>query len=82
MLPRHFRRIGQHLELGSKAKGNALKRNLERAGIAPRACKFEMLAIGPIFPEQEDMANRCVYLSTLGSPLPLLGKNEIVVRKV
>jgi hypothetical protein len=50
-----FRRIGQHLDSGMNAKGNALGRQLKRAGIDPENCTFEMTAIGPIFDEQEDM---------------------------
>jgi hypothetical protein len=55
-----FRRIGQHLEVGPKAKGNALGRSLARAGIDPTSCSFEMVAIGPIFPEQEKMEHHLV----------------------
>ncbi len=44
-----FSRIGQHLDCRPHAKGNALARNLRRAGIEPQACKMEMIAVGPIF---------------------------------
>lgn len=50
-----FRRIGQHLDSSLNAKGNALGRQLEAASIDPQACTFEMIAIGPIFEEQNDM---------------------------
>jgi hypothetical protein len=50
-----FKRIGQHLDPSPNAKGNALGKQLSRAGIDPLECKFEMLAIGPIFPEQDTM---------------------------
>ncbi len=50
-----FKRIGQHLDAGPNAKGNALARQLNRAGLTPEACTFEMVAVGPLFPEQEDM---------------------------
>ncbi len=50
-----FRRIGQHLDPNPNAKGNALGRQLRRADIDPLSCTFEMLAIGPIFPEQDKM---------------------------
>jgi hypothetical protein len=49
-----FWRISQHLDPGSKAKGNALTRNLLQVGIDPVLCQFEMTAIGPIFAEQAD----------------------------
>jgi hypothetical protein len=51
-----FRRIGQHLDSSLNAKGNALGRQLENAGIDPEACTFEMTAIGPIFNEQKTMS--------------------------
>ncbi len=49
-----FSRIGQHLDCRAHAKGNALTRNLRRAGIEPRASKMEMIAVGPIFPEERE----------------------------
>jgi hypothetical protein len=50
-----FARIGQHLDARPKAKGNALAKQLRRAGLPPERCTFEMVAVGPLFPEQEDM---------------------------
>jgi hypothetical protein len=50
-----FRRIGQHLDTRLNAKGNALGRQLKHAGINPEHCTFAMIAIGPIFEEQETM---------------------------
>ena len=47
-----FKRIGQHLEISPTAKGNALGRQLRKAGVSHEGCTFEMLAIGPIFQEQ------------------------------
>jgi len=50
-----FHRIGQHLDFRSSAKGNSLSRQLRALGIDPVLCSYEMLAIGPIFPEQKTM---------------------------
>jgi len=47
-----FNRIGQHLDLSEKAKANSMTRRLREKSIEPSDCKFEMFAIGPIFPEQ------------------------------
>lgn len=47
-----FKRMGQHLDPSPKAKGNALGRHLRSAGVSHEDCTFEMVAIGPIFPEQ------------------------------
>jgi hypothetical protein len=49
-----FRRIGQHLDLGTNAKANAMARQLRRAMLDPAECEFSMSAIGPLFPEQPD----------------------------
>lgn len=46
-----FKRIGQHLEMKANAKGNALGKQLPRAGVVCEDCVFEMTAIGPIHPE-------------------------------
>src|SRR3990172_10610261 len=50
-----FQRIGQHLNFRPDAKGNSLSKQLGALGIDPALCSFEMLLIGPIFPEQETM---------------------------
>lgn len=47
-----FKRIGQHLDPSPRAKGNALGKQLRRAGVKHEECTFEMVAVGPIFPEQ------------------------------
>jgi hypothetical protein len=47
-----FKRIGQHLDPGRSAKGNALLRQLRRAGVKHEECCFDMIAVGPIFSEQ------------------------------
>jgi hypothetical protein len=48
-----FNRIGQHLDFRAIAKGNALGKQLRRINVQPSQWTFEMLAIGPIFPEKE-----------------------------
>ena len=50
-----FARIGAHLDTRTKAKGNALGRRLREAKIEPTSCRFEMVAIGPLFREQHNM---------------------------
>lgn len=49
-----FKRIGQHLDPSPNAKGNALGKQLRRAGVRYEECTFEMVAIGPLYPEQAD----------------------------
>ena len=56
-----FRRIGQHLDARPNAKGNALATQLGKVGIDPINCAFEMMAFGPIFPEQDNMDDHKVF---------------------
>src|SRR6266852_3827687 len=49
-------RIGQHLDPSPKAKGNALGNQLRKAGVDYEECSFEMVAVGPIYPEQTTFA--------------------------
>ena len=51
-----FKRIGQHLDPSPKAKGNALGNQLRKAGVDYEECSFEMVAVGPIYPEQTTFA--------------------------
>lgn len=50
-----FQRIGAHLDARAKAKGNALARQLRKAGLQSHVCRYEMTAVGPLFPEQASM---------------------------
>jgi len=56
-----FKRIVQHLDPRPSAKANALGRHLKRLGLPIEDSTFEMVAVGPIFPEQEDMARHRVF---------------------
>lgn len=47
-----FSRISQHLDLRPTANANTLLRNIRSAGLDPIASEYELLAIGPLFPEQ------------------------------
>jgi hypothetical protein len=48
-----FSRIGQHLDFRENAKGNSLAKRLREKGVDPKMSKFRMLALGPLFEEQE-----------------------------
>lgn len=62
-----FKRIGQHLDAGPNAKGNSLARQLKRAGLSPVRCAFEMVAVGPLFPEQENMERHKILRDQAGA---------------
>lgn len=56
-----FRRIGQHLDFHDTAKANSLAKHLKAQKIIPSSCSFQMIALGPFFPEQKNLAahRRC-----------------------
>ena len=56
-----FNRIGQHLDPRDNAKGNAMLRQLRAVYADPFSCSFKMVAVGPIYPEQDDMPSHQVY---------------------
>lgn len=50
-----FSRLGQHLDVRSSAKANTLLRHVRAKNFDPLECEFELLAFGPLFPEQATM---------------------------
>ena len=62
-----FTRIGRHLDHRENAKGNSLAKQLVRVDATPSACSFQMVAIGPIFPEQETFAAHVPHRDTVGA---------------
>src|SRR3972149_5328752 len=45
-------RMGQHLSIQDSAAANMLIRHLRANGLDPCKCKYRLIAIGPLFPEQ------------------------------
>jgi hypothetical protein len=56
-----FRRAGQHLDLKGDAKGNSLKRAIDRLGWKADSCLYEQIALGPFFEEQSTMEAHIPY---------------------
>lgn len=50
-----FTRVGRHLDVRPHAKSNAMTRQIRRAGLDPTLCWFQMVALGPLYPEQKSM---------------------------
>jgi hypothetical protein len=50
-----FSRIGRHLDLRPVAKSNTLVRQLRAAGLDPSHCRFQLIAIGPLYSEEKSM---------------------------
>jgi hypothetical protein len=50
-----FSRLGQHLDIRTNAKANTLLRHVRAQGLDPLRCSFQLLAFGPLFPEQATM---------------------------
>ncbi len=47
-----FLRLSQHLDVRPKAAANMLLRHVRALKLDPLTCTYELLAFGPIFPEQ------------------------------
>ncbi len=62
-----FKRIGQHLDPKPNAKGNALGKQLLRRGVIYSDCSFEMVAVGPIFPEQTDFETHVPFRNQMAA---------------
>lgn len=56
-----FQRVGQHLDFSPNAKGNTIVKRLMEKSIDPLLCTFHMLAVGPLFPEQETFGEHVMY---------------------
>jgi hypothetical protein len=50
-----FSRLSQHLDIRPKATANMLLRHVRKQKFEPTRCSFEMVAFGPLFPEQPDL---------------------------
>lgn len=50
-----FARLGQHLDVRPSATANMLLRQVRKLGWDPIACEYELVAFGPIFPEQASL---------------------------
>ncbi|WP_339450154.1 hypothetical protein [Pseudomonas sp. EA_5y_Pfl2_R50] len=50
-----FSRLGQHLDVRPSATANMLLRQVRKLGWNPLECQFELVAFGPIFPEQNEL---------------------------
>lgn len=73
-----FARLGQHLDVRPSAKANTLLRQVRALGWDPLSCEFELVAFGPIFPEQADMESHRTkrdIIAPLESKLATLFKN-------
>jgi hypothetical protein len=62
-----FSRLGQHLDLRQNAAANMLLRNLRNAGFDPLLCSYRLVAVGPIFPEQDNLESHRIRRDWVGS---------------
>lgn len=61
-----FSRLGQHLDVRPKAAANMLLRHVRSQGLDPVACEYELVAFGPIFPEQEELLSHRAHRDRIG----------------
>lgn len=74
-----FSRLGQHLDVRPSATANMLLRQVRRIGWDPLKCQYELVAFGPIFPEQSDVElhrSKRDIIAPLETELALLFRNE------
>ena len=81
-----FSRLGQHLDVRPSASANMLLRQVRKLGWDPLACNYELVAFGPIFPEQADLVqhrSKRDIIAPLETELAWLFKDEgfIVIGK-
>jgi len=50
-----FNRLGQHLDIRESASANMLLRHMRLKKMEPTAARYTMIAVGPIYPEQQSM---------------------------
>ncbi|MBU1330797.1 MAG: hypothetical protein KJ884_04365 [Gammaproteobacteria bacterium] len=50
-----FSRLSQHLDVRPSATANMLLRQVRKLGWDPLICEYELVAFGPMFPEQADL---------------------------
>jgi hypothetical protein len=51
-----FSRLSRHLDISENASANMILRHVKQRDFNPISCSFEMIAVGPIFPEQSSLA--------------------------
>lgn len=56
-----FNRLGQHLDIRPNATANTLLRNIREEGFNPEKCLFELVSVGPLFPEQSSLGDHRAY---------------------
>lgn len=61
-----FGRLSQHLDLRPSATASMLANNLRIAGIQPVDCEYKLLAVGPLFPEQDTFDDHKPYRDIVG----------------
>lgn len=62
-----FERFARHLDLGPNAKASALAKRLREVGIRPSKCRFDVIAMGPVFPEQVSMRTHVPFRDRAGA---------------
>lgn len=54
-------RLGQHLDSRRSSSTNMLHRNLKKMHIDPAKCKYDFIAVGPLFREQTTIVSHRKY---------------------
>lgn len=72
-----FNRLGQHLDVRESASANMLLRHMRHRGMDPVAAKFQMVAVGPIYPEQPTMEDHRLHRNIVAAMEAALGRHML-----
>ena len=56
-----------HFDIRPNARGNSLTRRLWERGLNPEHCEYQMVAVGPLFPEQGTFAKHVPFRDTVAT---------------
>lgn len=70
-----FNRLGQHLDVRESASANMLLRHMRKKGLEPTVGMYRMVAVGPIYREQETMELHRKHRNVVAAMEAALGRH-------
>ncbi len=62
-----FNRLGSHLSDKLTAKANMLARHLVKLGLQSQACRYDLVAVGRVFAEQDTMESHPPFMNKMAA---------------
>jgi hypothetical protein len=72
-----FNRLGQHLDVRESASANMLLRHMRKKGLQPTVGMYRMVAVGPIYREQETMELHRKHRNVVAAMEAALGRHGV-----